>query len=160
LEIHDYSGVGGYSPAIQTYYEGLYDLAGDEALVIETEVPKTCRYRSVLVGDNMYGTIDWINNQSSLNGFQSRLDEDGKLRVVIARRDPGVPNWLDTGGYETGLIQLRWNECDSQPVPATRKVKLSDLRSVLPRSTPVVSAAERDAALRLRREGAQLRSRW
>lgn len=160
LEIHDYSSQGGYDPKVQTYYEGIYDLKDDEALIVETAIPATCRYWSLLVSDDMYGTVDWINHQSSLNGFQARLDADGKFRAVIAPRDPGVPNWLDTGGYNFGLTQLRWNECNEQPAPTARKVKLADVRKFLPRATPTVTPQQRDAALRLRREGAQLRSRW
>jgi len=80
--------------------------------------------------------------------------------MVVCRQDPGVPNWLDTAGYDKGVIQVRWNECSSQPCPEAKLVKLTDLRAHLPADTPVVSAAQRDAALRTRRMGAQMRSRW
>jgi len=79
---------------------------------------------------------------------------------VISFKDPGVPNWLDTGGYLYGGIQGRWNKADSCPMPATKKVKLADLRKHLPADTPTVTAAERDASLRDRRMGAQFRRRW
>ncbi len=144
----------------QVYLEGLYRLAEDEALVLETSVPARCLYWSFLVGDMQFRTGDYANNQASLNAFQSRLDSDGKFRAVISRRDPGVPNWLDTGGYAEGVIQGRWNTCDSAPVPTARLVKLADLRSVLPADTPQVSAEERDRQLRDRRLGAQMRRKW
>ena len=144
----------------QVYLEGLYRIADDEALIIETDVPKSCRYWSFLVGDMQFRTVDWQNHQSSLNGYQAKLDGDGKFRAVIARTDPGVPNWLDPGGYRQGVIQGRWNLCDSQPMPTTRLVKLSELRKYLPRDTPVVSPAERDRELRDRHLGAQLRRKW
>lgn len=144
----------------QTYLEGLYKLASDEALIVETEVPKSCRYWSFLVGDMQFRTIDWVNHQSSLNAFQARLDGDGKFRAVISLSDPGVPNWLDTGGYGEGVIQGRWNNCDSQPVPTTRLVKLAELRRHLPADTPSVGAGQRDQQLRTRRLGAQMRRKW
>lgn len=144
----------------QVYLEGLYRLAEDEALVIETAVPAKCRYWGFLVGDMQFRTIDWTNHQSSINAFQAKLDGDGKFRAVIARRDPGVPNWLDTGGYAEGVIQGRWNVCDNAPLPSTRLVKLKDLRKALPKDTPMVTAQQRDQALRDRRLGAQMRRKW
>ena len=144
----------------QVYLEGLYRIADDEALVLETAVPGKCLYWSFLVGDMQFRTGDYANNQASLNAFQAKLDSDGKFRAVIARRDPGVPNWLDTGGYGEGVIQGRWNVCDSAPVPTAKVVKLSALRSILPADTPAVSAEERDRHLRDRRLGAQMRRKW
>jgi Protein of unknown function (DUF1214) len=144
----------------QVYIEGMYRLAEDEALVLETDVPKTCRYWAFLVGDMQFRTVDWTNHQSSLNGFQAKLDADGKFRAVIARRDPGVPNWLDTGGYAEGVIQGRWNVCDSSPVPKARLVKLADLRNVLPKETATMTPQQRDVVLRERRLGSQMRRKW
>lgn len=160
LEYIDWGAVGGFDPRIQTYYEGLFDLAPDEALILETTIPEQARYWSFLLSDPLFATIDWMNCQSSLNGHQARIDGDGRCRMVVAREDPGVPNWLDTGGYARGVIQVRWNECSTQPLPSAMKVSLSALRDHLPADTPHVTPAERDAALRRRRAGAQMRSRW
>ena len=157
MYIHNYVGMGGSSG--QTYLEGLYDLADSEALILETDVPK-CRYWSFFVVDNQMATIGWMNRQSSLNGFQAKLDSDGKFRAVICPQDPGVPNWLDTGGHNYGIIHGRWHETDSSPEPVFNKVKLADLRNHLPKDTPVVSSEERDAVLRERRMGAQFRRKW
>jgi len=170
IEVIDYSGatqrkgasgsvIGGGATG-QVYLQGLYDVADDEALILETEVPTQCRYWSVLLTDDKFATIDWLAHQSSLNGFQAKLDDDGHFRAVISNRDPGVLNWLATGGYPKGAIQFRWNNCSSSPQPTIRKVKLAQVRQNLPSSTPTVTPAERDRALRLRREGAQLRIRW
>ena len=160
LEFIDWGAVGGFDPKIQTYYEGLYDLAEDEALILETEVPEVARYWSFLLADPLFGTIDFMNCQSSLNGHQARIDADGRCRMVVCGSDPAVPNWLDTGGYPQGVIQVRWNECSTQPLPEARLVKLADLRAHLPPDTPTISVDEREAALRHRRLGAQLRNRW
>jgi hypothetical protein len=144
----------------QVYLEGLYRIADDEALILETTVPDKCLYWSFLVGDMQFRTGDYANNQASINGFQAKLDSDGKFRTVIAKRDPGVPNWLDTSGYNQGVIQGRWNTCSSAPIPTAKLVKLSEVRRNLPADTPVVSAEERDRQLRDRRLGAQLRRKW
>jgi Protein of unknown function (DUF1214) len=143
----------------QQYIEGLFKLEDDEALIYESDVPE-CRYWNIQLSDMLWQPIDYMNRQSHLNGFQARLDGDGRLRAVISARDPGVPNWLDTAGYGMGSFVGRWRECDHYPTPTVTKVKLADLRTHLPAETPVVSAAQRDQDIRLRKRGAQLRRRW
>src|SRR3546814_7205853 len=76
----------------QFYYEGAYQLAPDEALLVEAKVPETCGYWSLILTDDVYETTDWVNNHSSLNDAQARVDKDGLFRAVISAQDPGVPN--------------------------------------------------------------------
>lgn len=144
----------------QFYYEGTYDLADDEALVIESPIPEKCGYRSLILTNEIYETIDWYNNHSSLNGAQAGPDPDGKLRIVVAGRDPGVKNWLDTAGHPRGIIQGRWTGCDSQPIPTVSKVKLSELHAALPGDVARVTPAEREQLVRDRRAALQQRTLW
>jgi hypothetical protein len=144
----------------QFYYEGAYELSSDEALIVEVNVPDKCQYRSILLTNDIYETIDWYDNQSSLNDSQTVVDRDGVLRIVVAGKDPGVPNWLDTAGYPTGSIQGRWMECSSNPIPTVRKVPLVDIRKYLPTDTPTVTPSQREQALRDRRAQAQQRPLW
>ena len=154
----DLSRMGGL--AGQFYYEGAYALKDDEALILETSVPEKCAYRSLILTNDVYETTDWYNNNSSLNGAQAPADNDGILRIVVSARDPGVPNWLDTAGYQTGVIQGRWLDCSSQPVPSVKKVLLKDVRKSLPAATPEISAKERDEQVRDRRAALQQRPLW
>lgn len=156
--VQNLNAIGGLTT--QQYYEGMFDIGEDEALILETEIPKRCRYWNIQLGDPLWVSIDYLHRQSNLNGYTARLDKDGKFRAVISSLDPAIPNWLDTAGYRKGYIFGRWTHCSSQPVPKVTKVKLIDLRAHLPADTPVVSAEARDASLRLRRKGAQLRRRW
>jgi hypothetical protein len=144
----------------QAYYDGIYELEDDEAFIVETALPKTCRYWQALVADDRFATVDWVNRQSSLNDAQARLDSDGKFRFVVSRHDPGVPNWLDKADHPWGIIQMRWNRASDYPDPSYKKVKLSEVRQHLPADTPVVTPEERRETLRRRREGAQLRRIW
>ena len=144
----------------QAYYDGIHEIADDEALVIETELPKTSRYWQALVADDRFATLDWVNRQSSLNDTQAQVDTDGKFRFVVSKQDPGVPNWLDKGDYPWGIVQMRFNRGSNYPDPTCVKVKLSEVRDHLPSDTPVVTAEERVESLRKRREGAQLRRIW
>jgi hypothetical protein len=144
----------------QFYYEGPYELADDEALIITSPVPSTCHYRSLILTNEIYETTDWINNHASLNGAQAAPDPDGKLRIVVSARDPGVKNWLDTSGYPKGLIQGRWTGCDSQPIPEVQKVKVGDVLKSMPQGVATVTPEERQAILSERRRAYQERPLW
>ncbi|MGE3690716.1 MAG: hypothetical protein AB7F98_04985 [Novosphingobium sp.] len=144
----------------QFYYEGPFDLADDEALVIESPIPGVCRYRSLILTNEIYETIDWCDSHSSLNGAQAAPDPDGRLRIVVSARDPGVRNWLDTAGHRRGLIQGRWTGCDSQPIPEVRVVKLADLDAVLPPDVARVTPQERQAIVSERRRAFHERPIW
>lgn len=157
VTMNNYASTGGARS--QDYFAGQFDLAPDEALIIETDVPK-CHYWSVSLTDLNFSVLDYTSRQSSLNGFQARLDKDGKFRTVISATDPGVPNWLDTVGYRKGEIQARWRDCDGSPHPVTTKIKVAEVRKFIPKDTPVVTAEMREADLRVRSKGARLRRRW
>jgi hypothetical protein len=154
----DLSKTGGITN--QSYLQGLFDLQPDEALILETEVPKPCRYWAFQLTDEQTNTLDWMNRQSSLNGFTAKLDKDGRFRAVISARDPGVPNWLDVVDHQRGMIVGRWKECSSYPEPTVTKVKVADVRRYLPADTATISAQQRDAQIRAQREAVQLRRRW
>jgi hypothetical protein len=144
----------------QAYYDGIHEITDDEALILETDLPRECRYWQALVGDDRFCTVDWVNRQSSLNDSQAHIDSDGRFRAVISRLDPGVPNWLDKGDYPWGIIQMRWNRATDYPDPTMKKVPFAELRDHLPADTPVVTPSQREEQLRNRREGAQLRRIW
>lgn len=158
LKVFDVSQLSGLQG--QSYYEGAYELADDEALITEVKIPESYKYWSIILTNELYETTDWYNNQSSLNDMQGLVDSDGIFRTVISARDPGVHNWLDTAGYESGAIQGRWFGANATPNPNIRKVKLVDVWDQLPAGTMRVSLERRAVALRNRRIAAQKRAIW
>lgn len=160
MEISGFEDLGNSPEWPQKYWRCIYDLQPGEALVIETELPKQCKYWNVQINDALWNQVEFAYRQSSLNAAQARLDADSRFRAVIALEDPGVPNWLDTGGHTRGMLVGRWHGADSYPVPTVKKVALKEVRKHLPKDTPRVTAEERDKALRARNIGVQLRRRW
>jgi len=158
LQTVDY-GASGAMPR-QWYHEGLFDLTDDEALVIEAALPDGCDYFSWSLTDRMLVTLDWTHAPTSLNRSQASVDDDGVLRVVVAARDPGVRNWMDTTGYRTGVVQCREIGSVAAPELSARVVPLASLRDHLPPGTKSVTPAARAALLDERRRGAQMRSLW
>jgi hypothetical protein len=158
LHLNDWRQFGGL--ASQYYYQGCFEVAPGEALLIESEIPERVRYWGIVTLDELFDALDWVNNQTSLNDSQIHHDSDGRFRAVLALQDPGVPNWLDPIGRRRGLLQGRWFEASSGPVPTVKRIPLAQLRAHLPSDTPVVSAAQRREFLQERSRGAQYRRKW
>ena len=124
------------------YGNDAYRLAPDEVLLVEFD-PPDARYWHIQLVDLWFETLDYANRQTSLNGHQLVRDADGRVRVVIAHRDPGVPNWLDTAGHAEGLIQYRYVWTKNAPEPRARLLPWSALGEALPAGTPRVTPEAR-----------------
>jgi hypothetical protein len=135
---------------------GSWDLGPDQALVIEVPPPEAL-YWSVSLGNYWWETIDYGAHQSSLNGHQAVVDDDGVFRAVVAHRDPGVANWLDTAGHAKGPMIFRWLRASDAPVPATRVVDVARLDDALPPGTARVDPGERRAVIARRQAGVRKR---
>lgn len=61
LKTVDYGASGGMP--LQSYHEGLYDLAEGEALLVEAVLPEGCDYFSWSLTDRMLVTLDWTHAQ-------------------------------------------------------------------------------------------------
>ncbi len=144
----------------QVYWPANFQFDPDEALIIETEIPKRCPYWNVQLNDPYFNALEYVYRLSSINGAMARLSSDGKFRAVISLEDPGVPNWLDPAGFTEGGIYGRWYDCDSEPLPTIKRVKLAALRDHLPADTPAVTPEQRAEALRIRVRACQRRRRW
>ncbi len=158
LKTIDYSATG--AMPLQHYHEGVFELDDDEALLVEAEMPPDCRYFSWSLTDRMLVTLDWMNAQTSINRTQAVIGPDGVLRVVLSRSDPGSPNWMETVGYRSGVLQCRSQGSQQAPAFTTRLVPAASVFDHLPDGTRRFTLAERQEALEQRRTGAQLRRLW
>ena len=112
---------------------------------------------------NLWGeSLDYANHVSSLNGYQAETDADCAVRYVVAHRDPGVPNWLDTAGLPEGFMAMRWTyskKPDQLPTVKVTKVVFEDIGNHRPADVRRVSAGERREQIRIRQEHVQRRYR-
>lgn len=128
-----------------------WDLADDEYLVLESDVPPA-RYWSFHAYDmGIHHLVDPIDRQTSLDHRQVAVDGDGRIRLVCSARDPGVANWLDTGGRRVGLVTLRWFWYEGDPTLSARVVRHEELDAQLPPDTARVDAEERRVVQAARR---------
>jgi hypothetical protein len=133
------------------YGAGCFELDAGDALLIESEVPDADYWGWTLHTMRWLESGDFAARQTSLNHAQAYVDADGRLRIVAARRDPGVPNWIDVEDRAEGLLVYRYVGARSKPVPRARVVALDGLRNHLPAGHPEIDAAERRDRLARRR---------
>jgi Protein of unknown function (DUF1214) len=144
----------------QVYLPAVFEFEDDEALILETDLPRTRRYWNFQLNDPYFNAVEYVYRLSSTNGHFAKISSDGRFHAVICLTDPGVPNWLDPAGFTQGTIYGRWYDCDSSPTPTLKRVKLSQIRAHLPQDTPFVTTQERAAELRRRVLACQKRRRW
>jgi len=154
----DYSQAGGMP--LQSYHEGLFQLGAEEALLVEARMPEDCRLFSWALTDRMFITLDWTNAHCSLNRAQAAIDADGVLRLIVAARDPGSPNWLETCGYSSGVLQCRSSGSAKAPQIAARVIPMASAFDHLPAGTRRITPKERQEQLRQRQTGMQMRHLW
>jgi len=134
-----------------------WELGDDDALLVECEVPDAEYWGFTIHTMGWLESGDFADRQTSLSDRQAHVDGDGRVRVVLAHGDPGVPNWIDTEQRPRGLLVYRWVWARSNPVPTSRVLSLSALRDALPDDHPRIDAATRREAIASRREAAWAR---
>jgi hypothetical protein len=117
---------------------GHYDLGDDQAMIVTVPAAdaKTAPYQGIQLGSLWYISLDYINHQTSLNTHQARIDPDGRMRFVVAERDPGLVNWLECTGHRRGYVQIRWQrlarDLGPEDGPQVEVVPAADLARRLP----------------------------
>ncbi len=163
-QINVASGATGGGMSTNLYAGGVFELEPDEVLIIENRIRVQPHYVGFQLS-NLWGeSLDYANRIGSLNGQQMTADPDGVIRLVVAHRDPGVPNWLDTCGHREGFLAPRWAYSetpapDQWPSISAKKVAFNELRQHLPAATGVVTPEQRRAQIALRQKHVQRRFR-
>lgn len=138
-------GLGGLRT--QASAMGRFDLAPHEAVVIRIN-PAGARYCSLTIHDWWFRSLDAHTRQTNLTGGMATTDPDGWISFVVAHKDPGVANWIDTTGLRHTLPLIRWQGIpDDVPDSALRLtqkiVPLAELADHLPAGMAKMTPAGR-----------------
>jgi hypothetical protein len=127
----------------------MFDLAPDEALVVDTDLAPARYWSLHLYPMGTFAHMDVVNTVTSLNHRQAEIGDDGRLHAVVSAGDPGVANWLETGGRRRGLLTYRWfwPTGDGMPAPEARVVKLAELDGPVTAEQRTATRAARRAHL-------------
>ncbi|ORA99596.1 hypothetical protein BST33_13795 [Mycolicibacter minnesotensis] len=125
---------------------GNWDLDPGEALILK--VPTVDAAYSGIELMNVYGgALPYVMAQTTLNHTTTYQAEDGYTYYVVSATNPGVANWLDTGGLSRGEIFARFENVDDRDGAiglgvTAQVVPVGELAQYLPNDTPAVSPAE------------------
>ena len=116
-----------------TYHGGRWILGDDEALVITVAPPdRDFLYWGLTITNPWMESYDYRYTTTCLNNGRAVRSDDGTWRMAIAPRDPGVANWLDTGGRQQGYMLVRWVLADDPPHPDCQIVPIDQVRDLVP----------------------------
>jgi len=134
-----------------------WQLRPDEALVIEFDA-----HDGLWMLTNMgafFNSMDYLYRPVSFTPSRTKVDDDGKVRIIMCHDDPGYHNWMDTQGFERGNVTYRILLSESRAILRTKLVKRGDLDAVLPATTAKAAPEQRQKQLRERFDGIRQRYR-
>jgi hypothetical protein len=140
----------GGAPSI-AYGAGWWQLEPGEALLVTTDVPDADYWGWTAHHRYRLDSGDFANRQTSLNPTQTVIDDDARIRLVVAHDDPGVANWIDTERQPEGMLVYRSIGTRSRPRVESLVVPIAGLREHLPDPYPATSPNERRDQLASRR---------
>ncbi|MCB2073002.1 MAG: hypothetical protein KDE49_04755, partial [Novosphingobium sp.] len=143
--------------ATQWGTKGNLCLGDGEALIVRCNAAGAS-FRNLTLTDAFHMSIEYWQRTSSFNMLQMAPDEDGDFTFVVAHRDPGVHNWLDTGGLRRTIFGQRWQAFAREgghddPWMTARPVNFDDLAGELPDGVKRIDEAGRADQLAARKAG-------
>ena len=111
------------------YMGGRWKLNPGEALEVVIHPPKRpFVYWGLTLVNPWCESYDYRYARTCTNNGTAHRESNGDWRLVIAAEDPGVPNWLDTGGRLEGKALLRWCLAPGAPQPTCTLTTVDALR--------------------------------
>jgi hypothetical protein len=132
----------------RSIYAMCWKLAPDEAMIIEWDA-NDLFWMITNMGPYMT-SMDYLYRPVSYTPSRTRIDSDGKIRLVMAHHDPGFHNWLDTSGFEQGIAVNRNQATDRVTEFRTRVVKCAELDGIMPQDSARVTPEKRSEMMRAR----------
>jgi hypothetical protein len=122
---HEKAFAAGGDPNI-AYYHSYWELGEDEALLVELEPPE-CDFWNFQLANHWLESLDYRYHKVHVNKLTAAVGPDGAVQIVVAHRDPGHPNWIETCGHRRGSMCVRWIRATEHPDPRTRVVPFAEI---------------------------------
>jgi hypothetical protein len=73
-------------------------------------------------------SLDYRFHRIHVNSATATPGPAGRVRLIVAHTDPGLPNWIETVGHRFGTMCFRWVRPElpdglEPPVPSCRVVE-------------------------------------
>ncbi|MFP5307830.1 MAG: DUF1214 domain-containing protein [Gammaproteobacteria bacterium] len=132
-----------------------WQLAADEALIVEFDAHDG--FWMLSNNGAFFNSMDYLYRPVSYTPSRTRVDADGKVRLILSHDDPGYHNWLDTQGFVRGNLTYRCLPSQTATTFDTRLVKHAALAAALPADSAKGSPDERSAQMHARFDGIRRR---
>ena len=96
------------------YYHSHWKLDDDEALVIEVK-PPDCDSWNFQLNNYWMESLDYRYNTICINSHSAIANDDGTVTVIVAHKNPGANNWIETAGHFEGTMCWRWYRPTTTP---------------------------------------------
>lgn len=95
---------------------GGWEKGKDEALVLEF-TPPPCEYWNFQICNMWQENLDTFEDGNGwISNYRHVAEADGRVRIVIAERDPGLGgNWINSFGHDKGIWGLRFVRTEATP---------------------------------------------
>jgi hypothetical protein len=120
------SNNAGGDPAI-IYYHSHWKLAKDEALVIEVN-PPDCDSWNFQLNNYWMESLDYRYFTICINKSSAIYEKDGSVKIIVAHKDPGHSNWINTCEHLEGTMCWRWYRLKSGEKAVEPKCTLIKLK--------------------------------
>ncbi len=89
------------------YYHSYWKLAEDEALVITVNPPE-CDSWNFQLNNYWMESLDYRYFNICVSKGNAHYENDGSIKVIVAHKNPGSGNWIDTCSHFEGTMCWRW----------------------------------------------------
>lgn len=96
------------------YYHSYWKLLEEQILLIEVKPPE-CDTWNFQLNNYWMESLDYRYYDISINSYSAELNEDGSITVIVAHKDPGIKNWIETAGHHEGTMCWRWYRPTTPP---------------------------------------------
>jgi len=69
-------------------------------------------------------SLDYRYFTICINKATAHYEPDGKIRIIVAHRDPGLLNWINTCGHHEGTMLWRWYRLKEGEKPVEPECKI------------------------------------
>lgn len=119
--------IGASAANSENYYQmAYYELGENEVLLIDLDPPDSV-FWNLTSASYWHESHRYLTDPVSLTSSEVKKRKDGLVRFVVARDDPGHPNWINSFGHDRGFLILRMVGVVDNELPLVRKVSKAEL---------------------------------
>ncbi len=130
------AAIGASAANAENYYQmAYYELGEGEALAIDFTPPETV-YWNLTSATLWHESHRYLTDPVTMTSSEAQRNPDGSVRFVLARDDPGHPNWIKSFAHERGFLILRMVGVTEHPLARITRAPAATFAPSPARSTP------------------------